>query len=74
MGRTAAKGRMMFQPPRPSFPGGISLAQLRIIEQKAVQSPKSLFDWEISLLDDQRRRRRLSKNAVNLAVDASDLD
>jgi hypothetical protein len=68
---------MMFQPPRPSFPGGISLAQLRIIEQKAVQSPKSLFAWEKALLDDQRRRRRhrrLSKNAVNLAADSSELE
>jgi hypothetical protein len=66
----------MIQPPRPHFPGGMSLAQLRVIEKKAVQSPKSLFDWEISLLEDQLRRRRrhhrLSKNAV--ALDESDLD
>jgi hypothetical protein len=68
---------MMLQPPRPSFPGGISLAQLRIIEKKAVQSPKSLLPWEIDLLDDQRRRRRhrrLSKNAVAVNLDESELD
>jgi hypothetical protein len=55
----------------------MSLAQLRVIEKKAVQSPKSLLPWEIDLLDDQRRRRRhrrLSKNAVAVNLDESELD
>jgi hypothetical protein len=69
---------MMLQPPRAYGPFGPSREQVATIEQKAVQSPKSLLDWEKAWLEDRRRRHRrhhrLSKNAVNLAADASDLD
>jgi hypothetical protein len=60
--------------PRPYGPEGPSRAQVETIKKKASKSPASLFAWEKSWLQDQRRRRRMGRNLAVADVDESELD